>query len=83
MRAYTWTNIRHTRIQLGLYPKMNRRRGVSAWAYCLVAILMTSASNLVASANNASCATEDMDLCTVSHSVRDALSVSEPALVTI
>lgn len=63
---------------------MKHRREVSAWAYFLVAVLMASASNLlVASANNASCATEDRDLCPVSPSVRNALSVSESALDTI
>ncbi len=57
---------------------------MSAWAYCLVAVLMASAFNLlVASANNTSCATEDVDLCPISQSVKDALSVSESALVTI
>lgn len=54
---------------------MKHGRGASARAYCVVAVMIATAF-LAASANNASCASSEEDLCPISQAVKDALAVS-------
>lgn len=51
---------------------MKHRR---AWAYCVVAVMIATAF-LAASANTASCAASDENLCPISQGVKDVLAVS-------